>query len=229
MLLVLLTILHIFVKNCQLVCSDDGLRNTFNRGCEYHINPGDLGLTCNFSQKSGQTLGLGQPSWQPFWILFSLDICHLDFVIMSDISSQTSDKDKEKTVRKSCTKCCRSVLFSNDGHDMCIDCLGPHHDMISCSICQNLSLNDKTLRARRLSHWQHEQSGICPSMSVVKALAKTKPIPPHLELEHVNRFFNPSPDSGSDHEEEERGDVEIENDDCPMTNFDNKPGPCSCK
>ena len=87
-----------------------------------------------------------------------------------DSDSVTTDHSNRS--RRGCVTCNRLVLTSNDPHESCINCLGPSHSMLDCVVCQAFTPSYKLFRARRLAHWQHEQTRICPSNSVVKAKSK---------------------------------------------------------
>ena len=103
---------------------------------------------------------------------------------MTDLNSSLASNEST-SARRPCAKCARSVLCKSDFHDTCIDCLGKYCDMLICEICQGLSFSNKVLRARRLSHWRAEHCGVCPPVSLVRNLAKKKPVLPHLQMEVV--------------------------------------------
>ena len=134
-----------------------------------------------------------------------------------DELSVTSESSAVGKTKKQCQKCKRAVLSVKADHDVCIHCLGPDHNMITCHACQALSERNKIIWAQRLSHWKFEKTPACPSSATIRELLKKETIPDHLSLENVSKLFTlPPEDSDEEGSGVEGGDDQNEEEVVPL-------------
>ena len=105
----------------------------------------------------------------------------------------SSERSSSSSTFRVCSGCVRaSSLSSQDGHSLCLECLGSAHFqmMISCPHCQSMSLSRRLERARRLSWW--EKSGrLMPAPWIRDYMSSHEILPDYLWKETLESLFAP--------------------------------------
>ena len=86
---------------------------------------------------------------------------------------------------KQCQKCLHGKALSvADGHQWCINCLGPDHCMTKCHYCNLLHNKALAERARRLIWWRARGLPACPSAKLIREIVARPAGTPEILGDH---------------------------------------------